>query len=310
MLYTDETPDDIYLKDNKLVVNSDRFTVKDYINNPYQQIEVYDAEGKALDILATGDANTNTSLFLGATKQDGTPVKGLFNEDGSINMDAELYSYNRWAGTESVTPVFEDPNGKYTVVLYSGGFPIVKGTLSPSRAEQTITAPDSLSMKIGDVSREVGATAKTELSYKSDDESVATVDKNGLVTVAGLGSCKIIITAKESADYKEAVKEVVITVGKADPVITASKTAFNVKAKALKKKAQKVTFKAKSSSGGKLTYSKKSGHKKLSVAKNGKITVKKGTKKGTYTVKVAVTSAAKGNFDKGSNTFTVKIKVK
>ena len=44
--------------------------------------------------------------------------------------------------------------------------------------------------------------------------------------------------------------------------------------------------------------------------KTGKITVKKGTKKGTCKVRIKATAAAKGSYAKGTKTFTVTIKVK
>lgn len=317
MLYTDETPDDIYLKANKLVVNSDVFTIEDYINNPYQQVEIYEAgkEDEPIDVIATGDANTNVNLFKGATKVDGTEVKGLFNKDGSINYDAQLYNYrkNRRTGevTETVTDLFPDGKSKkYTLVIYSGGFPIVKGTLSDKREDPELkVASETLSKKFGDKAFSIDAAAKSALTYKSDNEAVASVSEDGKVTINGVGTCKIAVTAKETADYNEAVKEVTLTVEKGKPSITAKKS-FKLKAKKLKKKAQTVKLAAKATSGGKITCKKKSGKKFIKVAKNGKITVKKGTKKGTYKVKILVKSAAKGGYLAGSKTFTVKIKVK
>ena len=59
---------------------------------------------------------------------------------------------------------------------------------------------------------------------------------------------------------------------------------------------------------GKVIYKKLSGSKKLSLKSNGKIVVKKGSKKGTYTAKIKVT--AKGNSTYKSASKTVKIKVK
>ena len=44
--------------------------------------------------------------------------------------------------------------------------------------------------------------------------------------------------------------------------------------------------------------------------KNGKITVKKGLKKGTYKLKIKVTAAGNANYNAGSKSVTVKIKVK
>ena len=86
-----------------------------------------------------------------------------------------------------------------------------------------------------------------------------------------------------------------------------------VKAATLKKK--NITVKpAKvikvSNAVGKVTYSRKSGSKKIVVKKNGKVTIKKGLKKGTYKVKVSVKAAGSKNYKKFSKAvaFTVKVK--
>jgi len=69
-------------------------------------------------------------------------------------------------------------------------------------------------------------------------------------------------------------------------------------------------FKVSGNKGGKATYKKVSGDKKVAVSKVGKVTVAKGTKKGTHTVKVQVVFAAKGSYDKATKTVTLKVKVK
>ena len=61
---------------------------------------------------------------------------------------------------------------------------------------------------------------------------------------------------------------------------------------------------------GKVTYTKTSGSKKLTIKNDGTITVKKGTKKGTYTIKVKVTAKGNSAYKAKSKTVTVKIKVK
>ena len=64
-------------------------------------------------------------------------------------------------------------------------------------------------------------------------------------------------------------------------------------------------------SKGAVSYSKVSGSGKLTVdKKTGKVTVKKGTKKGTYTAKVKITIASDKIFKKTNKTKTVKIVVK
>ena len=51
--------------------------------------------------------------------------------------------------------------------------------------------------------------------------------------------------------------------------------------------------------------------KKFSVnSKTGKVTVKKGLKKGTYSVKVKITAKGDKNHNLGTKTITAKIKVK
>ncbi len=68
---------------------------------------------------------------------------------------------------------------------------------------------------------------------------------------------------------------------------------------------------------GKVTYklsiakkNKKNFKKYFKVAKNGKITVKKGLKKGTYKVKIKVTAAGNSKYNKATKTITIKVKVK
>ena len=56
---------------------------------------------------------------------------------------------------------------------------------------------------------------------------------------------------------------------------------------------------------------KVSGNKIFTVNQsNGSITVKKGTKKGTYKIKVKVTAAGNKNYKAGTKTVTCKVTVK
>lgn len=73
------------------------------------------------------------------------------------------------------------------------------------------------------------------------------------------------------------------------------------------KKAKAFTIK---NAQGAVTFKKSSGNKKITVAKNGKITVKKGLKKGTYKVKIKVTAAGNSSYKAATKTVTVTIKVK
>lgn len=86
-------------------------------------------------------------------------------------------------------------------------------------------------------------------------------------------------------------------------VTPSSKT---VKASALKKSAKSFSIKV-TGAKGKLSYSVASSSKKaLSVSKTGKVTVKKGTKKGSYSVTVKAASTSK--YAAATKTVTVKVK--
>ncbi|MCR5208065.1 MAG: leucine-rich repeat domain-containing protein [Eubacterium sp.] len=62
---------------------------------------------------------------------------------------------------------------------------------------------------------------------------------------------------------------------------------------------------------GTVSYAKKSGNKNITInKKTGKITIKKGLKKGTYTLKVKVKAAGNAEYKAAVKTVTVKIKVK
>lgn len=98
---------------------------------------------------------------------------------------------------------------------------------------------------------------------------------------------------------------------KTAPTIKVKTTAKNYKYTTLKKKAQVFTMGTTVNSKGTLTYKKLSGSSAITVnSKTGKVTVKKGIKKGTYKTKIKVSAAAKGNYKAGSKTVTVTVKVK
>ena len=103
----------------------------------------------------------------------------------------------------------------------------------------------------------------------------------------------------------------------ANPITVKAKT-VTFKASGLKKKAKSVkaprAFTVKNAKGA-VTYkavknAAKNALKKVTVAKNGKVTVKKGTKKGTYKLKVKVTAAGDADYKAGSRTVILKIVVK
>ena len=98
----------------------------------------------------------------------------------------------------------------------------------------------------------------------------------------------------------------------ANPLKVKAKTA-TVKFSAVKKKAQTLAVSkvlAVSRNQGKVTYVKAGGNAKITINKTtGKVTVKKGLKKGTYGVKTKVTAAGNANYKALTKTVTFKVKV-
>lgn len=88
-------------------------------------------------------------------------------------------------------------------------------------------------------------------------------------------------------------------------------TRKNISVKKIKKKAQSFKLSAKSTSGNKVKYKLVKKNKNIKfTASSGKVTVKKGTKKGTYKFKVKMTVSGNKNYNAYSITKTITIKVK
>lgn len=99
-------------------------------------------------------------------------------------------------------------------------------------------------------------------------------------------------------------KKVTVTMKKAKQKLKNTKKR-KVKYKKVKKKKVKIKLKVKSTGTGKIKYKRVS--KRLKVSKKGKVTIRKGTKKGTYKVKVK--AYANGNY-KATKWKKIKIRIK
>ncbi len=180
------------------------------------------------------------------------------------------------------------------------------------KASDLAVASAKISVKAGE-SVSCGATSTQELTYTSDDEAVATVASDGTITGVSAGTAVITIKAAANDEFNEGEKSVTVVVSKNANTLSAKGKSVKVSLAKLNKKDQKVKASAAvkvAKAVGKVTYVKKSGNKAVKVAKNGKITVKKGLKKGTYKVKVTVKAAGNASYNKASKTVTVKIVVK
>lgn len=246
--------------------------------------KAFNLNAKAKTALSYKSSNTDVVTVDG---KGNVTLKG--NGTATITISAEA-SADYKAATKTVT---------VKVASYKGA------------KKQSVTGvKTTISKKYKDKAFRLNAKAKTKLTYVSSNTKVATVDKNGKVTIKGAGTAKITIKAAETTKYKRTSKTVTIKVAKAAPVIKVKAASKSYKASALKKKAQSFKLGASANSKGKVSFKKTSGNAGIAVSSTGKVTVKKGLKKGTYKVKVRVSVAANGSYKARSKTVTVTVKVK
>ena len=212
---------------------------------------------------------------------------------------------------DSVTEIKE--RNKFTMIYCNPGsyaesyakehnIPYKNGLPQPN---QTITASD-FTKTYGDAAFSINAVTSGDgkLSYVSDKESVAKVDAKGKVTLTGVGTAHITITASETKNYSAAKKVITITVKKNDSAGNTDNNSNLITAKNITKTygCKAFSLGAKSKSGGKLTYSV-ADKKVATVDKKGKVTVK-----GYGQTKITITSAAKGKYPKAKKTITLTVK--
>lgn len=164
------------------------------------------------------------------------------------------------------------------------------------KVEQKISVINSYTKTYGDKKFNLNPKllkGNGKFSYVSSDPKVATVSKNGLVTIKNAGTTKITITAGSTNNYKEQKTVVKLKVKKATQKISGLKASYQIKGKSF-------TLKPKASGKGKLTF-QSSKNKIAKVSKKGKVTFKK---KGTVTITI------KANATSNYKAVTKKIKIK
>ncbi len=232
------------------------------------------------------------------------------------------YDSNRFVGTAKV--IINGRNNWYGSVTKT--FKINKAT-NPIKAS---AIKDALSVTYKPTasittSKNVGTTGKVgELSYENASTSTTTKSfivnrTTGNVTLpkatrAGTYTVRVKVTAAGNQNYNSGSKTVsyTITVKKATNPMTVTPATRTASYTTLKMRAVTVTKPLTiSGSIGTKTYTRAQNSNYFTVDNaTGKVTIKKGTPKGTYTLKIKVTAAGGPNYKSGSKTATCKITVK
>ncbi|MDD6291330.1 MAG: FN3 domain-containing metallophosphoesterase family protein [Lachnospiraceae bacterium] len=198
----------------------------------------YQLEGDGKNHTAYGkDADLTSAEFLAQNNcyeiVSDTVDGKIVNPDGTVYLEANSATgskfYNliatqqdyisersqTWTPSYSVVSV---TNNSLSVTVYdtttrqelkgSSTYTIVK---EPQK--QTITtAKSSYTKTVGAKAFKLSAKAKTKLTYTTSNKKVATVDKNGKVTIKGAGIATITIKAAATEKYKAATKKITIKV--------------------------------------------------------------------------------------------------
>ena len=173
--------------------------------------------------------------------------------------------------------VHEDANN-------DGKFESIIATTRPNHKITQAIIASNYTKTYGNKAFNLGAKAKTKLTYKSSNTKVATVNSSGKVTLKGPGKATITITATATSKYNAATKKITVTVK--------PKKVTGLKAKNGKKR-MTVRWKRDSKvTGYQLTYAQnkkfKKGKKNITIRKNKAVkrTIKKLKARKTYYVKI------------------------
>lgn len=151
--------------------------------------------------------------------------------------------------------------------------------------DQTISGASTFNKTYGNSAFNLGASAKTGLTYSSSNTGIATVSSNGTVTLKSAGTVTITIKAAASSIYNGATKYVTINIAKGSPDLNyAGETTIN-------KTYSTSTFSVAATSKSGVQYSS-SNTDVLTVSTAGVVTLKKA---GTAVITIKAPSNSKYN---------------
>lgn len=227
----------------------------------YPEITVYNQKGQPLtaykDYATTYQNNVNPGTAV-------IQIQGIGNYTGSLLLEFQIIKRKQLECEHSYK------NGLCKYCDYSKQMQTLTGTFFYEKAYS----------KQG-FYLDMQTNGDGKLLYQSDNPEVVSVTEDGYVLINGVGSAYITVTASDTNNFYETVKQVAVEIVQAKPVLNATATK-------IKKTYGSKAFvpDVRTDSDGKLSY--KTGNSKVAVVKNGKIKIK-GYGKTTITITVAET---------------------
>ena len=129
----------------------------------------------------------------------------------SLTIPASVNSIGENAFRECKALVITAPEGSFAYeYAVENGIEVIAS--ETGKKSQNIDCISYYNKKLGCEPFNLGASAKTALTYSSSNPSVAAVSSDGTVTVKGEGTAVITVSAKETPYYKGVTKEVIVKV--------------------------------------------------------------------------------------------------
>lgn len=229
---------------------------------------------------------------------DDFPKEEFEEQHKEYYEEIKLYKLNGGELTED-QPSAEEIQGEH-ISLYEavvdGAIEVFKKGVKYKKLDQEISASDiDITVRIGET-KAIGASAKTDFIYESDDKSVAEVDDEGNIKAKEAGTAQITIKAGDDKYYNAAEKTITVTVlNKENQTI---KTPNNTYSKRFGQPAFSLGVSAKT----KLTYKVTSGSSVVAVDSKGKVSIRD-----TGTAKVTITASETDLYNATRKTVTVKV---
>ena len=317
----------------KLLVYNNHLSALDVSGNP--QLSNLECYGNAFEQIDLGSNDLLKQAVLNGAKDDSSPDYDKYSAtvDGkSINLRVGK-NVNLTLGTTDPDPSSNPGSGDNTG---SGTNPNPSSNADPASTPGTTPSPshkadasaatkkassiELVTQKTPFTGKAVtytekvtrtGSTGNVSFSYFKD---AACMQRIAAANVRKAGTYYVRATVAADANHHAATSKA------AQLVITKAKNTLSVKGKKAAASAQKLTKKAQvikktrafkvKKAKGKVTFRKMRGTKMISVTKVGNLKVKKGTPKGTYTLKVKATAKGNANYKKLSKAVTLKVVVR
>ncbi|MBQ7203943.1 MAG: hypothetical protein IJS03_08035 [Eubacterium sp.] len=310
--------DSIFGEGATMLFNFDNFPIKGYCKKTDSDIRISVYGDNVIGAPESGEANVFQVRFKGvgnSAEFNAPDIQWALSDAGkklfTVTPDAD--------DAYKATVTAKDYGSAYLYVTVEG----VGTTVIPLKvAKRTFC---EISVYSDDVIRYTGKAVYPEVVEVTDDNGdIVPADRYTLTYKNNVNAGEATVIVKAKAGDAKYTGDMIgyFTIEKAYNTLKLKGKTATVSYKKLKKKSQtlerkKIITLNKKGQGDKIytltsaKKSKKSYKKRFSINKtSGKLTVKKGTKKGTYTLKIKVKAKGNSNYMSRTRTATVKIKVK